>query len=774
MYYKLQFRRIQLHILLASDRTCAQTSGRNPPKCESRGRGMSPEPLANNAISTFAFCLSHIYSESFPLKFSGNVFLPQNFAGPTMPYIARTTALPVAAFNGGIIDPRAEHQPCFDERMACQDVTDFISSITKLSPLVVRSPGHSDSGTRRHNLGVESPMKQARIDEIDNTRFEETMSSSTLKQEKRVCQPLFDLVPGLIVSGGLSRSPAFDCLPVVSHWAERTGDSSQEDPAAGICVSSTWGTSHVFGQGATMSAPLGSPCWSLKTHGLGPVMAGSSKFSQRYIAETDTLGTTVNLPRRSDTVQTGGVISATASVSLMRNTRVADAVDCAVGLLADSATLLAARNKVLATGKTEQLEFAEVREAVMPTWCSARKPLPPKLSGVAFSPDQATVNLLAKEDCRGPLLNTSVFSMAIGYNRGVYGGSISGLWALMDSAFVLDYSMGKAGTTLAERLSSAFVEVAATAEESISAGPHITDIQIVKGCNYACLRQKTVIEDAYPVPSRPCMVVWDDLSRLARYKVADAVFCHVYYDSGGGEQMAAIAGLGCVLHDWVDLGADVACGEVSNIIPSLTRGSLAEEPLAEVYSRLVGAMIWYRDNDPYNPAALCVLFTHWWQLANCRHRPVTLLGRTDLSVDTCIIAMIPEARPSLEYFRAQGTDAKRGRSSLASAEARLQRLLSSELLPETRAVIDLLVEPVLAYVRGADSLPSESEYVAAVLAAELAYPHGQKIMELWDLAIVMWECGSMWAAGVAGLCYTHTGDSNCDRARQDLSDTTWT
>ncbi|KAJ8124625.1 hypothetical protein O1611_g9015 [Lasiodiplodia mahajangana] len=363
--------------------------------------------------------------------------------------------------------------------------------------------------------------------------------------------------------------------------------------------------------------------------------------------------------------------------------------------------------------------------------------------------------------------------MAFSYNRGIYGGSICGLWTVLDSSFVLDYSMAKPGTALADSISSAFAEVAAIAEASDSAGPHINDIRIIKGCNYACLRQKVVIEDANPAPSRPCMVVWKDIHRLARYKLADAAFAHVYYDGGGGEQMAAIVGLGCVVHDWLDLGADLACGEVSNIIPSLTRGSLAEEPLAEVYSRLVGAMIWYRDNDPYNPAVLSILATHWWQLANCRHRPVALIGRTDLSIDTCIVATIPEARPSLEHFQAHGTEVRRGRSALASAEARLQRLRSTELLPETRAVIDLLVDPVLAYLRGADTLPSDSEFVGAVLAAQLAYPQDQKIRELWDLAIIMWECGSMWAAGVAGLCYTHTGASNCDRARPHLSDTTW-
>jgi hypothetical protein len=94
-------------------------------------------------------------------------------------------------------------------------------------------------------------------------------------------------------------------------------------------------------------------------------------------------------------------------------------------------------------------------------------------------------------------------------------------------------------------------------------------------------------------------------------------------------------------------------------------------------------------------------------------------------------------------------------------------------LPETRTAIELLVKPLIAYVKGADSLRSEGEYVGSVLAAELAYPHGQKSIELWDLAIVMWECGAIWAVGVTGLCYTHTGNSNCDRAREDLSDITW-
>lgn len=699
-----------------------------------------------------------------------------------MPYVARSDALHPLAWGGGLVDPRAGHQPSFSKRMSCRDVSDFLSNMEKSSAL---GSEHQRAGVLQAKWGMRHPKQATKgLATLGKTlaQLRETKKSRVPKKQQQNghkllhLQPLSDLGLSLVITGGRSRSPAFDTLPAVSHWRERIDDEpSAEDLAASICLTSTWGTTHVIGEGATMESPLGAPCWSLKTHGIGQAEAGSGKFSQRYIEETDTLITTVNLARRDDTAKTGGLLNATAMFSWMRNARVADAVDCASGLLADATALLEARDKMLATGETKSLGFAEVRPIKMPAWCSARKPLPPKLSGVALSPDQATSDLLSSEECEGPLINTSIFSMANGYNRGVYGGSISGLWALMDSAFVLDYSIGVKSVELADSVSSAFEDVAAVAEAASASGPHITDVSIVKGCNYGCLRQKTIVEDGHAVDSSPCVVVWDDLARLARYKLADAVFCHVYYDSGGGEQMAAIAGLGCVAHDWIDLGADVACGEVSNIVPSLTRGSLDEGPLAEVYARLTGAMIWYRDNDPYNPAALCLLFTHWWQLANCRHRPIALLGRTDLGVDdAAIAAIVPDSRPSFDHFRASGSKPERGASAMDKAEARLRSLVASGPLPETQAVIDLLVNPVLAYMKGADTLPAESEYVGAVLTAELAYPQGQKIMELWDLAIVMWECGSLWSAGVAGLCYTHTGKTNCDRARDDYSNTTWT
>lgn len=322
-----------------------------------------------------------------------------------MPYIARTSPLSGLALSGGLIDPRAGEQSHFDKRMNCQDITDLISN-PEISPLKSKNEMVGTSpNTRSMPRRKPGTEYQAKFDKILSCSRKIGLSS----RKKSSDQPLSDLVPGLITCGGLSRSPAFDCLPVVSHWGDRTGETSAEDPNATVSLASTWGTTHLIGEGTTMACPLGAPCWSLKTHGIRPVEAGSSKFSQEYHPETDTLTTTVNLARHLDTAQTGGIIAAASSISWMRNTRVADTVDCAIGSLADVAVILAARDKVFSTGKTEHLPFAEVRGVEMPSWCSARKPLPPKLSGVAFSPDQATIDVIKSQNCEGPMLNTSIF-----------------------------------------------------------------------------------------------------------------------------------------------------------------------------------------------------------------------------------------------------------------------------------------------------------------------------------------------------------------------------
>jgi hypothetical protein len=321
-----------------------------------------------------------------------------------MPYIARLDELPEIAQRGGLVDPRADHQHSFNKRISCRDVTDFISNTAEVSPLELRDK----KAAARHSIDNKSRLYKilARTNEL-NRPF----------SIRGAAQPISDLLPGLVVSGGLSRSPAFDCIPVVSHWGDRTDEFSAEDPNATVSLTSTWSTVHVRGEGLVRESPHGSACWALKTHGISPIEPGAPKFSQNYDSETDLLTTTVNLARRADTELTQGVIGAASSISWLRNARVADSVDCAVGLLADSSVLLQARDKVVTTGKTERLDFAEVRKVEMPTWATARKPLPPKLSGVADSPDQVSDDLFSAELCEGPLINNSIFALSSGFNR---------------------------------------------------------------------------------------------------------------------------------------------------------------------------------------------------------------------------------------------------------------------------------------------------------------------------------------------------------------------
>ncbi|KAJ5710364.1 hypothetical protein N7488_004520 [Penicillium malachiteum] len=233
----------------------------------------------------------------------------------------------------------------FQVRISCRDVTDFISNTAEVSPLELRDK----KAAARHTSDSRARLYRilARTNELNRP-----LAVKSLKE------PISDLLSGLVVSGGLSRSPDFDCNPVVSRWGDRTGYFSAEDPAATVRLTSTWNTVHVRVEGAVRESPHGASCWALKSHGIEPVEPGQSKFYQLYDSETDTLTTTVHLARRVDTTQTSGVLGAAVSIVWMRNARVADAVDCAVGLLSDAATLLEARDKVILNKKDVLLDFA--------------------------------------------------------------------------------------------------------------------------------------------------------------------------------------------------------------------------------------------------------------------------------------------------------------------------------------------------------------------------------------------------------------------------------
>ncbi|PHH66106.1 hypothetical protein CDD81_169 [Ophiocordyceps australis] len=303
---------------------------------------------------------------------------------------------------------------------------------------------------------------------------------------------------------------------------------------------------------------------------------------------------------------------------------------------------------------------------------------------------------------------------------------------------------------------------------------HVGDIVTILACDYSALRAKAELEDGRQLKSRPCIVVWDDLAALARYKLADALFCHVWYDCPGDEASLAVVGLATSIHDLIDIGPDVACGEISNIVPTLAGGDLSFERLRAVYIGLVATLEWFAERDPYNPAALAILNTHWWQLANMRHRPVALMSRVAPSPEYAVCPSSLTQPPRLRTLTYQhGLDATTGQAVLDEQRAEMEAVAASDI-PEIKRLVKALVRPVLDYMDGQTTqLPIEAAFCAEVMDACLSRRHSEKICLLWRLALVMWKSGAMWAVVLASTQYSHQGLTNADRGRDDFDESTW-
>ena len=223
--------------------------------------------------------------------------------------------------------------------------------------------------------------------------------------------------------------------------------------------------------------------------------------------------------------------------------------------------------------------------------------------------------------------------------------------------------------------------------------------------------------------------------------------------------------LGCALHGLIDIGPDVACGEVSNIISSLTGGELSFEALRSVYIGLVATLQWCSDNDPFNTTGLAILLPHWWQLSNLRHRPVALMSRLAPSPD---YAVCPDKLTSPPAFnsitRNHGLKFNTGQTVLDSQRAELDRIEASVKeagLQDLQGLITKLVRPVLDYTDGKiTALPTETTYCTDVIESCISRRHSEKVRALWDLMFVMWKCGSVWMAVLANTRYTHHGSTN--------------
>lgn len=131
------------------------------------------------------------------------------------------------------------------------------------------------------------------------------------------------------------------------------------------------------------------------------------------------------------------------------------------------------------------------------------------------------------------------------------------------------------------------------------------------------------------------MAVWKDLRTMLHYRVVDAAFLKIVpFTMLTADEMDVI-GFATLLHDMVDFGYDVSVKESSNTFLSITGGKVDPESIKKGYTRLANGLQYVIEKYKHDACGLTFLSTHFWQLANGRHRVVPCIfnGASDYQHD---------------------------------------------------------------------------------------------------------------------------------------------
>lgn len=693
------------------------------------------------------------------------------------------------AATGGSISNFNNKQSVFHDEIRCDDANTFSHAALQEGNVEVvpvtwtyKCVGKCNRSPTSCVEALEAQIADLRVT-ADDVAVQYANGTGSMSRDSHI------LFPGKQQSAGCSRSPAWDGIEESSPWFPGSVSGTPapnfsnlfDVSTKGFVLVDSWEKGVVRKLNGTISHSETNVAWRLK----GVEVQCTSNDAPNPWAEQTSLqnGQTGKFRYECQIPQLGTKQDVLAkqlfAIGALRNARVLSAVMCCIELYHTAAKLLEMRDQTMTTGvETRVGSLRTVTGVSFPAIPIKGNALPPKLSGYATCPGADFERLCDREAAAGAMRNTSIMAMSLAYDRGVYGGSIAGMWAIMDSGFMYDYSTGNFSQKLGKRIGDAFVTVRDVDTGNAALNAHLLDIVTVISCNFTALRAKAALEDERKLKSQPCIAVWDDLAAVARYRMADAAFAHVWYDSPNDQRSLVLGGLGCALHDLIDIGPDVACGEVSNIIPSLTGGDLSIEALRSVYIGLVATLEWCAENDPFNTTGLAILFTHWWQLCNLRHRPVALMSRIEPSPAYAVNPVKLTTEPTFDCItRHHGMAFTEGQSVIDEQRRTLAQIEASLMaagVTDLDGMISKLVHPVLDYADGRETcLPVEVTYCTEVLEAEISRRHSEKIRALWGILLVMWKCGAIWMAVLANTQYAHQGLTNCDRGRDDYKASTW-
>ncbi len=402
--------------------------------------------------------------------------------------------------------------------------------------------------------------------------------------------------------------------------------------------------------------------------------------------------------------------------------------------------------------------------------------LPPKLSGVARDDTGFFNKSVAHVGARGLMSLPTPFSFTIGYDVGMYGHCVGSVFANFDCSFLHDYSIGTQSSAVNEILKERFPMVSSTFIGGTDLERCVQTTAPIAWANYEALKYKTRLEDSIENISKPCAVVWKDLSLLGLYRLVDGGFSHIWFDSDMSAEATATAGLGIGIHDMFDLAADVSCGEVANVVPSLTGGDLSLPSLAALYSRIGAVFRWNAANLTHDTAAVSIMLLFWWQLGNMRHRfteavrvPVASERLRSPAIETI------NHRPSFEDFAVGDRHGKEIAWLPSRDHIPIPDFESDKLTPELRALArDFVIPYSLSAIASEPNPPAEHICASRIMAVLCHGLNMETRPIMWEWASYLWDNGTLWSSFLGTLCYhRHDGKLNDDRARATHTKAVW-
>jgi hypothetical protein len=205
------------------------------------------------------------------------------------------------------------------------------------------------------------------------------------------------------------------------------------------------------------------------------------------------------------------------------------------------------------------------------------------------------------------------------YNNIVYGNELGRLMGPVDNLFFYDYAIENGDPKFKEWLFGVKRRIEQTLDNMNTLNYTSTLGNIMA---YEMIRAKCKVEEVSRKSGQinKRMAIWKDLRKMLHYRVVDAAFLKIVPFCQLTNDELDVIGCATLLHDMVDFGYDVSVKESSNTFLTITEGKIDIDSLKKGYVRTANALQYIIDNYKNDACGLTFLATHFWQMANGRHR----------------------------------------------------------------------------------------------------------------------------------------------------------